>query len=66
MKAAIGCLIVLVFGISASAEPLLEGRPSKPSLGDSSNRGLRADLGDDFDHTGILDSFYGILARGKG
>ena len=26
MKAAIGCLIGLVFGISASAEPLLEGR----------------------------------------
>ena len=26
MKAAIGCLVGLVFGISASAEPLLEGR----------------------------------------
>ena len=26
MKAAVGCLVGLVFGISAAAEPLLEGR----------------------------------------
>ena len=38
---------------------------SRPSLGDSSNRGRRADLGDDFEHTDILaGKGHGLYAPG--